>query len=896
MRLRRRSIRAKITALLLVPLTALTGLWAYTSVVSATQVWGLFKVVDNYRWYGNPADDLSRALQDERRAAVAFAATKVRGTAVPTTLLAPLRAAEQRTDAAAQVFGEHANDGGHRGDLSDAQATALRAIQDQVAALRVERTAVEQHYLDWFSVYVWYTNVQDPFFTLRLELSDIPAGDLARTAQNLVEIVRAREYISREDALEEGAHLQAPLSDQQFQELLSTAATEQLLFRVHTAQLPQPLQGMYQDFQDGSDYSELNSLENYSGALGAAQHENRLNYPQWRETADRVLDSLSALDQQAATTAGEQGRSYAMQVIWRDGIAGLIGLLAVIATIVISLRIGRRLVRELVGLRDGAFELAGVRLPSVMRRLRDGEKVDVAVEAPPLTAPDESGGRPTAPDELAQLGRAFNAVQRAAIEAAVEQAELRRGVAAVFVNLARRSQALLHRQLSLLDEMERRAEDPEELEDLFRLDHLTTRMRRHAEGLIILSGAAPGRSWRRPVRVLDVVRAGVGEIEDYARVRVHRMPPVAVAGGAVSDLVHLIAELVENATVFSPPHTQVRIVGEEVAHGFVLEVDDRGLGMGDEALAAANDRLATGGDFDLGDTDRLGLFVVSRLAARHQIRVSLRRSPYGGTTAVVLLPHELLTAAAPRPGDAEGAGSVARTAAGDAAGTGSGEYALPPSLTRGLRDTPAETGRATSGRLASATRAYPGRLGGPRPHTPDESAGTGGLPRRRPKAALSVRQEVLSEELLAEEVLTDEVLSAELLGAPTEGRTDADVIDAEVLSEEDLAVELLPAVDDAIGSMTAAGIVPPGGAPALPRRVRQANLAPQLRRTDAAPPQPPAARPGSAGDRTPEQARATFGAFQRGLVRGRSEQRPPTPEDQLPANANTEPTAEGTTR
>jgi hypothetical protein len=491
-------------------------------------------------------------------------------------------------------------------------------------------------------------------------------------------------------------------------------------------------------------------------------------------------------------------------------------------------------------------------------------------------------------------------VQRAAVEAAVEQAELRRGVAAVFVNLARRSQALLHRQLSLLDEMERRAEDPEELEDLFQLDHLTTRMRRHAEGLIILSGAAPGRSWRRPVRILDVVRAGVGEIEDYARVRVHRMPPVAVVGGAVSDLVHLIAELVENATVFSPPHTQVRIAGEEVAHGFVLEIDDRGLGMGDEALAATNDRLATGGDFDLGDTDRLGLFVVSRLAARHQIRASLRRSPYGGTTAVVLLPHELLTPAAPRPGDTAGSGTVA--VSGEDAGTG--EYELPASLTRGLREGPAETGRASGSRLASTPRAYPGRLGGPRPHAPDDPASTG-LPRRRPNPALqAVRQEVLADEVLVEEVLSTEVLSGGALSEdPTPGKS-GEVIDAEVLSEEDLAVELLPAVEDRRlslpeqatpdGGTQADASAPAGSAPTLPRRVRQANLAPQLRRSENELSQADSSRPAPAPERTPEQARATFASFQRGLERGRSDGRAPNPDDQTPAN--TEPTAEGTTR
>ena len=920
MRLRRRSIRAKITALLLVPLTALTVLWAYTSVTSATQVWGLLKVVDDYRWYGNPADALSRALQDERRAAVAFSATHTVGNVVPAPALAQLHAAEARTDAAASLFQAHANDPGHRGDLTGTSLTAVRSILSQVAALKVERTAVEQRYMDWFTVYVWYTGVQDPFFDLRLGLSDIPAGDLARTATNLVELTRAREYVSREDALEQGAHLQPQLSGIQFQELLATAATGQLLLRTHITQLPDRLAAPYQSFVISSDYDELSSLEDYSGQLGESQHISRLNFAQWRETADRVLNRMSELDTQAATTAGQQGRDYALGVIWRDGIAGLLGLAAVVVSIFVSLRIGRRLVRELVALRNGAFELAGVRLPSVMRRLREGEKVDVAVEAPPLTAPDQPGHGPTAPDELAQLGRAFNAVQRAAVEAAVEQAELRRGVAAVFVNLARRSQALLHRQLSLLDEMERRAEDPEELEDLFRLDHLTTRMRRHAEGLIILSGAAPGRSWRRPVRILDVVRAGVGEIEDYARVRVHRMPPVAVVGGAVSDLVHLIAELVENATVFSPPHTQVRIAGEEVAHGFALEIDDRGLGMGEEALAAANDRLATGGDFDLGDTDRLGLFVVSRLAARHEIRVSLRRSPYGGTTAVVLLPHELLTPAAPRPGDAAGSGAavgsgavvLADADAGADAGTdsGTGEYALPAALARGLREGPAETGRASGSRLASTPRAYPGRLGGPRPHTPDEPAGTGRLPRRRTNPALqAVRQEVLADEVLVEEVLSAEILGGGALGDDTGAL--GEVVDAEVLSEEDLAVELLPAVEDRrvrppeqlshegpAGVPDAPSPTACGGTPALPRRVRQANLAPQLRRDESAPTPASGARPAPAPERTPEQARATFASFQRGLQRGRTDQvtdrRAQPTDDHTPAN--TEPTAEGTTR
>ncbi|MBF9070209.1 sensor histidine kinase [Streptacidiphilus fuscans] len=887
MRFRRRSIRAKITALLLVPLTALTALWAYTSVQSVSQVWGLMRVSSDYQWFGTPADTLSRALQDERRAAVAYTAASLsadgRPTTPPAAELSALRQAEAATDAASAAFTRHANDRGHRSGLNAAELSTLGLIDTELKGLALERQAINGNYQGWYSVYAWYTVGQDPFFQFRLQLSDVSGGDLARTAQNLIEIVRAREYLSREDAIEVGAHFQGTLDDQQYQEMLSTGATQQLLLQVHTEELPSSIAALYTPYLSSSDYFELQALQSDAAQLGAAQALNRLSYQQWQQSVGVNLSRLSDIDQQAAQLAGQQATSYAMRVIWQDGIAGALGLLAVIATIVISLRIGRRLVRELVELRNGAFELAGVRLPSVMRRLHDGEKVDVAVEAPPLATP--SGGRPSkgkhadgSHDELAQVGRAFNAVQRAAIEAAVEQAELRRGISAVFVNLARRSQALLHRQLSLLDEMERRAEDPGELDDLFKLDHLTTRMRRHAEGLIILSGAAPGRTWLRPVRVLDVVRAAVGEIEDYARVRVHRMPPVAVVGGAVSDLVHLLAELVENATVFSPPHTQVRIQGEEVANGFVLEIDDRGLGMGEEPLAAANDRLATGGDFDLGDTDRLGLFVVSRLAARHDVRVSLRRSPYGGTTAVVLLPHALLTPAPPRPGDADVSGVEA-----------TGEQVVVPQLTRVARElTPAgRTRPVLEGDRSGLDASDRPALGGPRPHGPESEDGDGvgltapRLPRRRRTDA---RREVVRE--APREVRQD---------VRSETRSDLrhDVLDEDVLADEIL-----------LRSDTETAV-----APALPRRVRQANLAPQLRSAlepDSA--SRPAAPAVDQVERTPEQARAVFASFQRGLARGRAAADPapapapaPAPwrsasDSVLDAAPDSAPTPEGPTR
>jgi signal transduction histidine kinase len=311
--------------------------------------------------------------------------------------------------------------------------------------------------------------------------------------------------------------------------------------------------------------------------------------------------------------------------------AGL-GLLGTIVSIALSLIIGRSLIRQLRRLRESALTLAHEKLPSVIARLRSGEQVDPAEYAPAEAAPG---------NEIDQVQDAFSLVQRTAVQAAVDEARLRRGISDVFRNLAGRSQSLLHRQLTLLDGMERRATEPDELEDLFRIDHLTTRMRRHAEGLIILSGEAPARGWRQPVPLVDVMRAAVAEVEDYTRIRVLSRTSAAVAGHAVADVIHLIAELAENATVFSPPNTPVRIQGDVVGRGFAVEIEDRGLGVSPARLEEINANLANPPQFDLSGSDRLGLFIAGQLAQRHDIKITLRPSVYGGTTAIVLIPTAL---------------------------------------------------------------------------------------------------------------------------------------------------------------------------------------------------------------------------------------------------------------
>src|SRR5262245_11857246 len=312
-----------------------------------------------------------------------------------------------------------------------------------------------------------------------------------------------------------------------------------------------------------------------------------------------------------------------------------IGLLIVIAGVTMMGLFARRLARDISGLEATAHHLADEEMPALIERLRQGEP-----EAIPAGAPVPQPLTKTA--EIAEAEAAITSLQRTAAAAAANEARLRNGIGQVFVSLARRNQSLLQRQLRLIDALEQKASDPATLADLFPLDHLTTRMRRHAEGLIILSGAAPGRSWSEPVPVIDVIRGAVAEVEDYKRVTVLTRAEDAVAGLAAADMIHLLAELIENATLSSPSGTRVEVRAERVANGFAIEIDDRGLGIETGQLRTINQQLVKPPDFDLANADQLGLFVVGKLAARHGVRVALRPSPYGGTTAVVLMPNSIV--------------------------------------------------------------------------------------------------------------------------------------------------------------------------------------------------------------------------------------------------------------
>ncbi|MER5872323.1 nitrate- and nitrite sensing domain-containing protein, partial [Streptomyces sp. NPDC002044] len=682
MRFRGKSIRRKIVALLLVPLISLTALWGFATVITGRQAVQLLDVAYVIDKVGYPIEDVVRAVQKERRQTLV-----VIGDPRASTATAELAKRRSATDEVIDEIRASARDPEVTDELSAQNAQRLRSILAAFHGIEGIRRSVDQNTLDTGQALEFYGRLVDPCYEFLMNLHALENVEMDKQGRALVGITRAREALSREDALVASAFAARSVNAADLRRVSDLAANRALLYDFNLAILPPADRERFERYWAGTDSKVLRDAEERFLNAGAVKNPRSSTAAQWDAAATKVLDDLATMGTEAGDRYQKRVEPVAMDVLLQAAVAGILGFIALIVSLVLSVRIGRELIRDLSRLRKDAHEASGVRLPGVMRRLAAGEHVDVETEAPRLEYEK---------DEVGQVGQALNTLQRAAVEAAVKQAELRRGVSEVFVNLARRNQVLLHRQLTLLDTMERRTEDTEELADLFRLDHMTTRMRRHAEGLVILSGAAPSRQWRKPVQLMDVVRAAVAEVEDYERIEVRRLPRLGIAGPAVADVTHLIAELLENATVFSPPHTAVQVHGERVANGFTLEIHDRGLGMNPDALLDANLRLAETPEFELSDTDRLGLFVVSRLAQRHAVKVVLQPSPYGGTTAVVFLPVALLTEAP----DTNGTGI--RLNAGVGAGM-AGKPGKPgrPGAIPSERNAPA-VGRAPSGRALPA--------------------------------------------------------------------------------------------------------------------------------------------------------------------------------------------------
>ncbi|MGI5448606.1 sensor histidine kinase [Streptomyces sp. CA-243310] len=943
MRFRGKSIRRKIVALLLVPLVSLTALWGFSTVITGRQAVQLLDVAYVIEKVGYPIEDVVRVIQKERRQTLVLI-----GDPRASAATAELTRSRAATDAAVRTITENAKDPEVMDELAPETAQRLRSILEAFRGIEALRRSVDRNSLDTNQALELYSRLVDPCHEFLMNLHALENVEMDKQGRALVGITRARETLSREDAVVAAALAAKVVSPVDVRGVSDLAANRALLYEFNLAILPAEDRSLFENYWNGPETKALRDAEERFITDGARRNPRAFTAAQWDEAAGKVLDGLATMGTEAGDRYQRRVEPAAMNVLVQAAVAGILGFIALLVSLVLSVRIGRDLIRDLSRLRKDAHEASGVRLPGVMRRLAAGEHVDVETEAPRLEFEK---------DEVGQVALALNSLQRAAVEAAVKQAELRRGVSEVFVNLARRNQVLLHRQLTLLDTMERRTEDTEELADLFRLDHMTTRMRRHAEGLVILSGAAPSRQWRKPVQLMDVVRAAVAEVEDYERIEVRRLPRIGIEGPAVADVTHLVAELLENATVFSPPHTAVQVHGERVANGFTLEIHDRGLGMNPEALLDANLRLAETPEFELSDTDRLGLFVVSRLARRHGIRVVLQHSPYGGTTAVVFLPVELLTEAP----DTNGTGirlDGLKPAAAAKLGKGAGRpgstaiegapagRSLPPGVLNGPVELESPLGLlgldgidepTAPDEVTAGITGLTGVVGRPPMATLDDETPPGGIsrsallglrPAGRPSTdRLAERGAAWKGDRIGERGAARRPdLNRELDGdrepsAPTgpvrPPRPRPDTVSAAhpdvprgsgtvplprrrpaptLVAEHGRRVEPRPAAPfppvgkagrlpseapprpesprpEASGSPQASGAarVPrPAQAPAgLPRRVRQANLAPQLKNSPAAAPAEAAVEP--VEDRDAEEVRTRMSALQRGWTAGRNQ-------------------------
>jgi anti-sigma regulatory factor (Ser/Thr protein kinase) len=884
MRFRGKSIRRKIVALLLVPLLALTAVWGYASVLMGREVLQLFHVSSVVEKIAYPTEDAVRALEQERRQTLIYLADPRASDA-----LGALRRTRIATDDALATLRGNVKTSKVRDALDEDDAAGLTDVLDGFRSVATVRESVDDSNLSRARALDLYNRVVDPCYALLATLDVVDTTELDKQYRALVNAARARELFSREDALLGSALVTGRVTGAELRTISQLIAQRSAVYEVSTDQLPADERDRFDDFWQGAPTASLHQAELFVQNTGADEMPPGVTARSWDSVGGHVLDRLAALDDAATDRYQDRVHPAAVRTITEAAVVGVLGLVALVFSVVLSIRVGSGLVRDLRRLRQDAHEASGVRLPGVLRRLSAGEQVDVETEVPRLEFEK---------NEIGEVGQALNTLQRAAVEGAVRQAELRSGISEVFVNLARRSQVLLHKQLTLLDTMERRTEDTDELADLFRLDHLTTRMRRHAEGLVILSGAAPSRQWRKPIQLMDVVRAAVAEVEDYERIEVRRLPRVAVTGPAVADLTHLVAELLENATVFSPPHTAVQVIGERVPNGFTLEIHDRGLGMAAEALLDANLRLAETPEFELSDTDRLGLFVVSRLAQRQNIRVSLQPSPYGGITAVVLIPDTLLTDDVP---DTNGTGFRLDRLSGKKARGGTGRDAAlgrvpgDPSGPPPVLDGPVELEAPVD---LDALTGYPDVLAGDggrrqpfgprRPLTgvPDEQH-TRGTREARDESAAHGDPTRSDGPVPLPRRHTPKLVSSH--GRPVQdhrarrGGWDQEPSGARVHGDD--ADTGHPRDDRRAPASGAAGRAPgtpdptPRTGPAtgqaesdagpLPRRVRQASLAPQLRQgPDTRPGGTPEADP---ADRDADEVRSRMASLQRGWQRGRHE-------------------------
>ncbi|MER6125846.1 nitrate- and nitrite sensing domain-containing protein, partial [Streptomyces sp. NPDC001795] len=621
----RRSLRFSFVLPFVVPAVCLTGLWGYTAAGLVDEHIQLQADADHDSSVARPAQAVLSALQNERRLTAVWQANRTG------TTRADLDSARKKTDTAITAY---------RGSPGRDTATLQRrakSLDDALASLSDRRDAIDGRTLSATDTFQYFTDTISQGVRLVTAAVRSDNGSLAHGGTATASLVQITEMLSRQDALLSGALPSGRISEAtraQFAEYL--ALQREFRAGLTTDDLPAGAAAAYARITDGAQWTTLGSIgDAVTGAQGTTLP--RTASP-WPDAAGSVLGDLQPLGADSLQDLADDASGRANDLL----LGILLGTAATLAALaggaVLALRARRSTLTRLSELQSRTEDLTRT-LPQLLARIERGERVDPAVLAP-------QGHHAT--DELERLAGAIDQLGRVAADTAMRQSLGREGTEKVFAQLIRRTQILIHRLISLLDDLERKHEDSDLLKDIFKVDHLATRVRRHAENLVILSGSPPSRRLTAPVSITDVMRSAVAETEQYTRVKVKNLPAdrrLALAGRAVADVTHLLAELIENGTSFSPPDTQVYVSATKVAKGLAIHVEDHGLGVPPDKMAYANELLAHPPKLDmtsLGEDPRLGHFVVARLAERHKIKVELRESVYGGTLVVVLVPSDLL--------------------------------------------------------------------------------------------------------------------------------------------------------------------------------------------------------------------------------------------------------------
>ncbi|PWI44247.1 nitrate- and nitrite sensing domain-containing protein [Streptomyces sp. ICBB 8177] len=656
------SIRTRLVSLLALPVVAATTLGALRIQSSLENVSQLDHMKLLTEMTGS-ATKLADALQDERDAS---AGPITSGHVTDDSVVA----SREETDREVTAF-QKATDNINSNDpsLVGVRSTVID-ITRQLQTLKQIRDNAYNH-----TQYISQTvSGYDQLITSLLSLSQDMAqatsnSDMIRSTRALAAFTSAKEYESIQRAVISAALAnpsgpQLSTSDRLYAQSASDSEDSEIKRFIETygngsADLMKALDGGNTVITQADQYRER-VLQTPDGIT-----QQPKSYLDWYDEDDTKMQEMSRIEAELLDQMSQQALTLRTSAQQEALLSGALILLVLGVSLVGAFVVARSMIRSLRRLQDTAQEVSQKRLPDLVKQLSESDPQDVD------TSVEEIGINTR--DEIGRVARAFDDVHREAVRLAAEQALLRGNVNAMFTNLSRRSQGLIQRQLSLISELESREADPDQLSNLFKLDHLATRMRRNGENLLVLAGEEPGRRWTRPVPLVDVLRAAASEVEQYERIELTAVPPTEVAGRVVNDLVHLLAELLENATSFSSPQTKVRVTGHALPDGRVLvEIHDTGIGLSPEDLSDINERLANPPTVDVSVSRRMGLFVVGRLSLRHGIRIQLRPSDSGGTTALVMLPVDLTQGGAKSAPGQQGQGQAQAKRAPAAGGSGSG--------------------------------------------------------------------------------------------------------------------------------------------------------------------------------------------------------------------------------